>query len=260
MGKFSLKCFGVGDGWPCADRHHSSFLYRFGKTSFLLDCGEPLSRSYKASGLDYNSFERVIISHLHSDHFGGLFMFMQGLWLERRSRPLTVHLPADGIKPIQSLMRAGMLFPELFKFKVHLEALRLRKPILAGGVHITPFRSSHLDQFRLAFRKKYPQKFEAFCFLFESADLRVGHSADIGSPEDLNPLLAKPLDLLVCELAHFSPEALFRHLKGRAIGRIVFIHVARPFWENLKHTRKVAARMLGGIPFTFAQDGEEFAL
>jgi len=45
----SLTCFGVGDGLPCGDRHHASFLYRFGKTSILLDCGEPIDGSFKAS-------------------------------------------------------------------------------------------------------------------------------------------------------------------------------------------------------------------
>src|SRR3954453_7954289 len=107
MAKFFLKCFGVGDGWPCADRNHSSFLYRFGQTSFLVDCGEPLSRSYQAAGLSYDAFDRIFISHLHSDHTAGFFMFLQGLWLERRTKDLPVHMPVDGIKPFQQMLRAG---------------------------------------------------------------------------------------------------------------------------------------------------------
>src|SRR3954468_20302808 len=104
MGKFALKCFGVGDGWRCADRNHSSFLYRFGQTNFLVDCGEPLSRSYKTSGLSYDAFDRIFISHLHSDHTGGFFMFLQGLWLEGRTKALPVHMPTDGIKPFQQML------------------------------------------------------------------------------------------------------------------------------------------------------------
>ncbi|SRR5581483_1091162 len=258
MGKFSLKCFGVGDGWPCADRNHSSFLYRFGKTAILMDCGEGLSRTYAASGWGYDDFDRLFISHLHSDHTGGFFMFLQGLWLERRTKPLTVHMPADGIKPIQQMQQAGMIYPELLQFKLRFEPLRLRRPVTAGNVRVTPFHSSHLDQLRLAFQRKYPQKFQAFCFLIESGRIRVGHSADLGRPEDLAPLLQRPLDLLVCEVAHFSPEALFRYLSGRPIKRIVFTHLARPFWANLKRTRQVAARLLKGVPFTFARDEEEF--
>src|ERR1051325_11930468 len=40
MAEFSLTCFGVGDGWPCADRKHAAFLYRFGHATILIDCGE----------------------------------------------------------------------------------------------------------------------------------------------------------------------------------------------------------------------------
>jgi hypothetical protein len=63
--------FGTGDGLPCTDRHHASFLYRLGKKSILIDCGEAIDRNYKASGLSYDLLDAIFISHLHSDHFGG---------------------------------------------------------------------------------------------------------------------------------------------------------------------------------------------
>src|SRR5882757_4763574 len=116
MDKFSLKCFGVGDGWPCAERSHSSFLYRFDKTSILIDCGEPISGSYKASGLHYDTIDRIFISHLHSDHIAGFFMLMQGFWLEQRRKDLPVCLPREGSKPIRQLLNAGLVFQELLQF------------------------------------------------------------------------------------------------------------------------------------------------
>src|SRR5205823_1827426 len=82
----SLKCFGTGDGWPSADRNHSSFLYRFGQTRVLIDCGEGISRSYKASGLSYNAVDGIFLSHMHADHTGGFLMLMQGMWLEKRRK------------------------------------------------------------------------------------------------------------------------------------------------------------------------------
>src|SRR5580698_7714064 len=113
MGKFALKIFGVGDGWPCADRNHASFLYRLGDVSILLDCGEPISRSFKASGLDYDTIDRIFISHLHSDHTGGFFMLMQSFWLEQRKKDLPVTLPAAGIKLFKQMLNAGFIFDEL---------------------------------------------------------------------------------------------------------------------------------------------------
>jgi len=258
MGKFSLRCFGVGDGWPCADRNHSSFLYRFGKTSLLVDCGEGLSGRFKATGLPYDTIDRIFISHLHADHFGGLFMLLQGFWLERRKKLLPVHLPADGVKPINQLLSAALLFPELLPFRLRLEALRAGRPVTTNGVRVTPFQSSHLERLRKSFQKKHPQHFAAFCFLIEGQGRRIGHSADLGHPTDLKPLFAKPLDLLVCELAHFRPEAVFRYLSKRDLKRIIFVHLGRHHWENLAQTRRLAAKMLPGIPFTFARDNQQF--
>ncbi|MDB6124260.1 MAG: Beta-lactamase domain protein [Pedosphaera sp.] len=260
MGKLALRCFGVGDGWPCADRNHASFLYRFDQVSILVDCGEPVSSSYKASGLPYDAIDRIFISHLHFDHIAGFFMLMQGFWLEQRKKTLPVHLPAAGIKPFGQLLNAAMVFKELLQFRLRFEGLRAGKAVVTRGVRVVPYRSSHLAQLKKAFQKKYPQRFDSFSFLIEAGRVRIGHSADLGRPEDLEPLLKKPLDLLVCELAHFKAEDLFRYLKRRDIKRIVFVHLTRPYWENLQKTRQLAAKMLPGIPCSFPRDNEEITI
>jgi ribonuclease BN (tRNA processing enzyme) len=260
MGKHALKIFGVGDGWPCANRSHASFLYRLGDVTILIDCGEPISRSFKATGLDYDVIDRIFISHMHSDHIGGFFMLMQGFWLEQRKKKLPVSMPVDGIKPFVNLMQVSLVFKELLQFQLQFEPLKSRKAVMTGDVKVTPYPSTHLEQLRRAYQKRYPQDFAAYCFLIEQGKRRIGHSADIGAPEDLEPLLTKPLDLLVCELAHFRAEDLFAYLKGRDIKRIIFMHVGRPYWEDLKGTKKLAAKMLPDIPITFAQDDQEFPL
>src|SRR5260370_16743181 len=106
-----------------------------------------------------------------------------------------------------------------------------------------------------SFEKREPLQLEAFCLLIGGGGLGIGHSADLGRPEDLAPLLKKPLDLLVCELSHFKREDLFAFLKGRAIKRLVLVHLARPYWKNLAETRRLAAKMLPNIPCSAARDG-----
>ncbi|MEW6158809.1 MAG: MBL fold metallo-hydrolase [Verrucomicrobiota bacterium] len=260
MHPVSLKCFGVGDGWACPDRNHSSFLYRLGRNSFLIDCGEPISGSLKASGLDYESIDRIFVSHLHCDHIGGFFMLMQGLWLEQRKRDLPVHMPAYGIAPVHNMLEAAYIFDDLLPFRLDLVPLRADEPVVFGDVTVTVFPTTHLEGLRKAFQKKYPQPFVAFSFLIEANGLRIAHSADLGAPDDLDPLLEKPVDLLVCELAHFRPEELFRYLQDRPVKRVVFIHLARACWENLAETRALAKKMLGKMDFTFAKDGDEIEI
>jgi ribonuclease Z len=260
MDAFCLKCFGVGDGWPSADRNHSAFLYRFGPVSFLIDCGEPVGRALKASGMSYDALDRIFISHLHFDHIGGFFMLTQGFWLERRRRELTVHLPAEGIAPIRQMLDAGYVFEELLAFPMRFEALEAGRPIPVGHVRVTPHPTTHLAGLRASFQARHPQPFCAYSFLLEADGLRVAHSADMGAAKDLEPLVREPLDLLVCELAHFRPESLFAYLRGRPIRRLVFIHATRAVWDNREATRQAAADALPAVAVSFAQDGEEIRL
>jgi len=254
---FSVTCFGTGDGSPCPDRNHAAFLYRFGRTSILLDCGEPVDRCYKASGLSYDAIDSIFISHLHSDHVGGFFMLMQGFWLEKRRKDLRVHLPGYGIKPLREMLRAVLIYDELLQFRLRLLGLRDSRLVSAGSVRVTPFRTSHLDRLRTQFHQARRSDIAAYCFLLEGGSRRVGHSSHLGKPEDLEPLLEKALDLLICEIAHFPPEQLFSYLRGRAIKRIAFVHLQRPLREHLTQTRRLAAKMLPDIPHSFANDMEE---
>lgn len=260
MKPFSLTCLGVGDGWPCADRNHSSFLYRFGRTRLLIDCGESVSRSLKARGASPDLIDRIFLSHLHSDHFGGFFMLMQGFWLGPRQKDLTVHLPADGLPPIRQMLEAAMIFDELLQFRLDFKPLNSAQPVKVGPVKVTPFPTAHVETLRLAHQKNHPLRFDAFSFLLETAKLRIGHSADLGMPEDLEPLLEKPLDLLVCELAHFTPQAIFSYLRGKPVRRLVFIHLSERHWRDLKPVQALAGKLLPGVAVTFARDGEEIAL
>jgi Cft2 family RNA processing exonuclease len=260
MKKFSVTCLGVGDGWPCADRNHASFLYRFGRTTLLVDCGEPVDGRLKAAGLRSDSIDGIFISHLHSDHIGGLFMLMQGFWVEGRRKDLVMYLPGGAIKPVREMFKAVLIFDELLNFRLRWLPLKAPRTVTLRDVRVTPFPTSHLDGLRAKFQKKYRSDFSANCFLFQYGGLRIGHSADLGRPADLEPLLKKPLDLLVCELSHFSPEELFFYLRGRRLKRVVFVHLGRTYWENLPKTRRLAARMLPDIPHSFAHDGTVISL
>jgi len=225
----------------------------------LIDCGESIDRSYKACGLSYDLIDCVFISHLHADHFGGFFMLMQGFWLEARRKDLPVYMPKSAIDPMRQMLQTAFLFDEELPFRLQFEPIELGEAVSIGRVQVSAFPTSHLDGMRAKYSKKYRVGFQAHCFLLESGARRVGHSADLGTPEDLEPLLAKPLDLLVCELAHFHPEKVFRYLQGREIKHVVWVHLGRPLRENLAKIRRLAARMLPAMKHTFAQDGQEIS-
>ncbi len=255
----SIKCIGTGDGAPSADRNHASFLYQFGKTAILVDCGESIDRSYKTSGLSYDAIDAIFLSHLHSDHVGGFFMFMQGMWLERRRKPLKVYLPGKAIKPLRQMLDTVFLFHEVLPFRLQLLPLENEKTVKLRDVRVTPFRTTHLDRTRAQFAKKYRADFSAYCFLIEHKRVRIGHSADLGKPQDLEPLFAKPLDLLVCELSHFTPYEIFSYLRDRPVKQIAFVHIARTHRQNFPSLRRLARKQMPRICCHFPDDGGELS-
>jgi ribonuclease BN (tRNA processing enzyme) len=200
--------------------------------------------------------DRIVLSHMHFDHTGGFFMLIQGFWLEGRKRDLHVHLPEHGIEPVRALLQSACLFPELLPFGLHFHALRHEECITQGEVRITPVATTHLDGFRRRFAASYPDCYDAFAFVMENERCRVGHSADIGSVADLEPLLTKPLALLVVEASHLRPQDLFARLAVADVNEIVFTHLARPYWEDLQGTKDLAAQALGGRSYRFARDEE----
>lgn len=229
----SIQLLGTSDGLPSADRSHAAILMNLGRRAYLFDCGEPISHTLKSRQVSFDAFDRLFISHLHSDHCGGFPMLIQSCWLETRRKDLPVHMPAEGIRAFRELLRATYLFDGLFPFKLSFQPLQAGRRIEDDDVTITPYPTSHLKLLQRDFGKAgTKQKFEAFSFLIDAGALRVAYSADIGATSDLDPLVKKPLDVLIVELAHFSAANLFEYLAARPIGRVVLTHIGRQYWKN----------------------------
>lgn len=252
----SVICLGTGDGAPCPDRNHAAFLYRLGGRVVLVDCGESVDSSLRRARHSYDLIDAIFISHLHADHFGGLFMFLQSCWIERRTKPLPVFLPAGAIPAVQAMLQASFLFKEALKFDLQLRPLTPQSPVMLSDVAITPYLTSHLDATRGQFARRYSSDFSSYCFLLETGGQRVIHSADLGRPEDLSPLLQLPVDLLVCELSHFTPESIIEFLNGRSLKRVAFVHLGRLIYEDLDRVRALTATLLH-LPHCFPRDSEE---
>jgi len=251
-----VTCLGVGEGWPCADRRHSAYLYQFGSEQVLIDCGEGTSGAYAAMGLGPDVLDRIILSHQHSDHVGGLSLFIQGLWLEKRTRPLTLHAPRAAIPALQAWFKATLLFTDLIRFPIRWEPILPGQSFGSSTLRITPHPTRHLDSLRTRFESTHPDTcFEAFSFLLEGDGRRVGHTADIGCLTDLDPLVTHPLQLLVCEANHVDPDKLLTRLQTVSIGRVLLIHLGRELWAKRADFEQLARQRLPGSQPAVAIDG-----
>jgi ribonuclease BN (tRNA processing enzyme) len=253
-----LDFLGTGCGCPVPDRFYSSILLQSGESRFLLDAGEPCSHSLRKRKVSFDSLDAIFISHGHSDHVGGLPMLLQGAWLEPRTRPLAIYLPGELINPLQAWLDAVYLPAKLLGFPVQWRAWEDHPAVERDGLKLRIAPSSHLQGLGEKIEPGNPHgRFRAYSFALETGGKRIVYSADIGKPEDLDPHLEVPCDLLVCELAHFSPEALFTYLSTRPVRRLVLTHLS-PRYEELG--REGLEKLARGIPFELALDGTKLTV
>ena len=84
----------------------------------LIDCGEGTQMRLQQAGLGFGRVERILISHLHGDHYFGLPGLLTSLALQGRQADLTIISPPglrDRIAPLLELDRHTLPFPLRFE-------------------------------------------------------------------------------------------------------------------------------------------------
>lgn len=256
----SLKCLGTGNGYPSSHRSHSSYIYTIEQTTVMVDCGEPATANFRRLKVDWNIPDALIISHLHFDHCGGLFMLLQGMYLERRTKPLKIYMPEDGIDTIPELLKAASFVPEIIPFDLEFEKLQNQTTVCVNEVQITPVLNSHFDSFKQKIGDRYSYKYESFSFLIKAREKKIFHTSDIGGINDLKPVFENEVDALVCELSHVKPEELFEYLQNSKLERLVLVHLDRRYRRNIDEIKLLANKMLPGVVCIIPDDGAEIFL
>lgn len=256
-----VQCLGVAAGWPCRDRRHSCYLYRLGAQWVMIDCGAGSSGAWREAGLGPDDLDHLFLSHQHSDHVGGFSMLIQGFWVEQRRKPLTVHAPAAAIPRLRAWLEATLLFDELIGFPIVWRSLEAGVAVPCAGATLTPFPTTHLSGLERGFGAHHGHPlFAAFSFVIQVGGRRVAHSADIGAVADLEPLLAEPVDLFVCELAHVEADELLARIGTAQVGELVLVHLEHRWWDDRATLLRMLGERLPGVRCSIAQDGDRYRI
>jgi ribonuclease BN (tRNA processing enzyme) len=257
----ALTFLGTGCGLPMVDRCHSSILLESGRRRWLLDAGEPCSHRLRAMGVAFSSLDVILISHGHSDHLSGLPMVIQGAWLEGRTTPLPVYLPVELVEPLRVWLEAVYLPVKLIGFPVPMIGWEEQAggSVTIDGVRISWNPTSHLYGLREVIDPGAMGRFLAYSLALEWLDSgkRLVYSADLGLPQDMDALLERPVDLLICELAHFEPEELFAYLADKPVKELCLTHFTAEFSARAESICALGVKMLPHLrAVTAVRDGQ----
>lgn len=242
-----VRFVGSGDAFGSGGRFQTCILCEIAGKRFLLDCGTSSLIAMRQQGIDPNSIDAILLTHMHGDHCGGVpFLLLDAMLGSKRTRPLVVAGPPGSARQMQALN--GALFPGsealVPKFEYRYVEMGLGIENLVDGIAVTPFPAIHTPATNpTMLRVRYGGKTVTFT----------------GDTEWTDAILdaARGADLLITECCFFDKPVRthmnYRAFKARLAAvearSVILTHMAP---DMLAHEHEV--------PETCAHDGMVFRL
>ena len=104
---FNLTILGANSAIPIGNRFPTSQIVEFNQHKFMVDCGEGTQLQIRKNKIKLQGLKAIFISHLHGDHYFGIFGLLGTMNLLGRTVPLQIFSP-PGLKEIIDLqMKVG---------------------------------------------------------------------------------------------------------------------------------------------------------
>jgi ribonuclease Z len=98
---------GNNSALPAHGRHPTSQIVSVWGEDIMFDCGEGTQIQMQRYSIRWRRLKRIFISHLHGDHYFGLFGLLTSMSLQGRAAPLHLHGPADLQEILAVMFPAG---------------------------------------------------------------------------------------------------------------------------------------------------------
>ncbi|HZP37662.1 MAG TPA: MBL fold metallo-hydrolase [Methylomirabilota bacterium] len=106
----TVRFVGSGDSFGSGGRFQTCIVVDGPRSRFAIDFGASSLIALNQQGLEHNSLDAILLTHLHGDHCGGVpFLLMDAMLGARRTRPLVIAGPRE-VRPRMDALREA-LFP-----------------------------------------------------------------------------------------------------------------------------------------------------
>lgn len=150
---FAVTILGNNSALPMHDRHPTSQLVTVDDQAFLIDCGEGTQVQMNRYKVRRSRISHIFISHLHGDHYFGLFGLLNSLSLTGRTEPLHLHAPGPLKGILDDVFRVA---DTTLSYPLHFQALDQEGILWENNkLTVSCFRVFHrIDCWGFLFREK----------------------------------------------------------------------------------------------------------
>ncbi|MGH7672628.1 MAG: MBL fold metallo-hydrolase, partial [Gemmatimonadales bacterium] len=106
----TVRFVGSGDSFGSGGRFQTCIVVDGPRCRFAIDFGASSLIALSQQGIEHNSLDAILLTHLHGDHAAGVpFLLIDAMLAARRTRPLTIAGPLDLRSRMDGIREA--LFP-----------------------------------------------------------------------------------------------------------------------------------------------------
>jgi len=190
---------GSGDAFGAGGRFQTCIMVDTPGLRFVIDFGASSLIALSKMGIEHNSIDMIVLTHLHGDHCGGIpFMLTDAMLGAKRQTPLTIAGPRETEARLAAVNEALMpgMHVMVPKFPLNYVEVDVMTPTQVGDLKITTFPAAHTGETN-------PTSVR-----IEVAGKVIAYTGDSAWTKHM-PALARDADLFVCECYFYEKPIRF---------------------------------------------------
>lgn len=236
-----ISFIGTSSGKATLNRNHTSLLFSSGKYNLLVDAGDGTSRALIGNGINFNSINGILFTHLHPDHFSGLPALIVQMKLMNRKEALVIFIHESLRTTVEDFLLQSYLLPERMGFEILYKTfIDNERSIISESFSFLARKNSHLSNLE-KFKTKYSTlSLYSASFLFKIGNKKIIYTSDIGSQEDLFLFNDVVPDIFISETTHLSPATILDKIISLNPGAIYLTHYSD---ESISSISEILAKL-----------------